>query len=91
MRPEPSQARGAGGLCSSAGVSSSLKTRSLAAIAACRMLYFSLRSWMGRKKRWEYWIKATSTPIVTALRSTPNPPSQITRAMATELSNSIAG
>ena len=29
---------------------------------ACRMLYFSLRSWIGRKKRRPYWKKATSTP-----------------------------
>ncbi len=56
----------------------SLKTRSLAAMAACRMLYFSLRSCIGRKNRCAYWINATSTPIETAPRSTPRPPIQIT-------------
>src|SRR5271165_2035290 len=44
------------------GVSNSLKMRSLAAMADCRMLYFSLKSMMGRKKRRAYWMKATSTP-----------------------------
>ena len=38
----------------STGVSSSLKMRSLAAMADCRMLYFSLKSMMGRKKRSAY-------------------------------------
>ena len=46
-------------------VSSSLKMRSPAAMAACRMLYLSLRSWMGRKKRCAYWMKAMRTPSVT--------------------------
>ena len=40
-----------GGETTAGWVSSSLKTRSEAAIADCRMLYFSLRSWIGRKKR----------------------------------------
>ncbi len=38
-----------------------------AAMAACRMLYLSLRSWMGRKKRCAYWMKAMRTPRVTTL------------------------
>ena len=50
---------------SRAAVSSSLKMRSLAAMAACRMLYLSLRSWMGRKKRCAYWMKAMRMPRVT--------------------------
>jgi hypothetical protein len=38
--------------------------RSEAAMAACRMLNFSERSEMGRQKRSEYWMKATSAPRV---------------------------
>ena len=53
----------------STGVSSNLKIRSLEAMADCKMLYLSLRSWMGRKKRSEYWVNATSTPIVATLRT----------------------
>ena len=51
----------------SAGVSSSLKMRSLEAMADCRMLYFSLKSWIGRKKRCAYCMNATSTPSVTSI------------------------
>ena len=54
------------GLTISGSVSSSLKMRSQAAMAACRMLYLSLRSWMGRQKRCEYWMNMASTPMVTA-------------------------
>ena len=65
-RPEPSPAMGCAGETMVGSVSSSLKTRSLAAMAACRMLYLSLRSWMGRKKRCAYWMKAMRTPSVTS-------------------------
>ncbi len=44
MLPESSVCFGCAGDTISGGVSISLKTRSLAAIAACRMLYFSLKS-----------------------------------------------
>ncbi len=70
MRPGPAGTFGDAGETISAGVSSSLKMRSLDAIADCRMLYFSLRSWMGRKKRCAYCMNATSTPRVTSLRIT---------------------
>ncbi len=57
---------GVGGGETISGVwSSSLKTRSEAAMAACRMLNLSESSWMGRKKRWAYWMKAIRTPTVT--------------------------
>ena len=82
MRPAPCGTLGVAGETISAGVSSSLKMRSLDAIADCRMLYFSLRSWMGRKKRCAYCMNATSTPSVTKLRMTWFPPNQITHAMA---------
>ena len=91
MRPEPSPAFAFAGETISGAVSSSLKTRSLAAMAACRMLYFSLRSWMGRKKRCAYCMKATRMPRVTVPRNTPPPPCQMMSAMAMELSSSTAG
>ncbi len=75
----------------STGVSSSLKTRSLAAMADCRMLYFSLRSWMGRKNRCAYCMKATNTPMVVIPRITLLPPNQITQAMAIEERTSTTG
>ena len=61
--------RGRGAAIARLGVSSSLKMRSEDAMADCRMLYFSLRSWMGRKKRSPYWKKATTTPSVSAPRA----------------------
>ena len=42
--------------------------RSETAIAACRMLNFSERSEIGRQKRSEYWMKATSAPSVRRAR-----------------------
>ena len=54
----------------STGVSSSLKMRSLAAMADWRMLYFSLKSMMGRKKRCAYCVKAISTPSEAAVATT---------------------
>ncbi len=80
--PGPCGTFGIAGETISAGVSSSLKMRSLDAIADCRMLYFSLRSWMGRKKRCAYCMKATSTPSVTKPRSTWLPPNHTTQAIA---------
>ncbi len=43
-------------------------------MAACRMLNFSERSEIGRQKRSEYWMKATSAPSVTVPVSTSPPP-----------------
>ncbi len=65
MRLLPSPWRGWAGLTISGAVSSSLKMRSQAAMAACRMLYLSLRSWIGRQKRCEYMLKLASMPMVT--------------------------
>ena len=48
--------------------------RSEEAIAACSMLYFSERSEIGRQKRSEYWMKATSAPSVRPARITSPPP-----------------
>src|SRR5579864_9625909 len=62
MRPGPAGDFVDAGETTSTGVSSSLKMRSLAAIADCKMLYLSLKSMMGRKKRCAYWVKAISTP-----------------------------
>src|ERR1039458_8992074 len=62
MRPGPTACFVTAGEVISTFVSSSLKTRSPAAIADCRMLYFSLRCVIGRKKRCAYCMKATSTP-----------------------------
>src|ERR1017187_5147251 len=54
MEPELLPGMGWAGETMVGWVSRSLKTRSLAAMAAWRMLYFSLRSMIGRKKRWAY-------------------------------------
>src|ERR1035438_7260117 len=54
MRPGPSGFFVTAGETISTAVSSNLKMRSLAAIADWRMLYFSLKSMMGRKKRNAY-------------------------------------
>ena len=62
MRPGPSGFFVTAGDTMSTGVSTNLKMRSLAAIADCRMLYFSLKSMMGRKKRCAYAVKAITTP-----------------------------
>ena len=48
--------------------------RSEEAIACWTMLYFSLRSVMGRKKRWVYWMNATSVPSVIPVHMTWRPP-----------------
>jgi len=45
-------------------VSISRNTRSLEAIAACMMLYFSERSWIGEKKRSTSCQNAKSVPKV---------------------------
>src|SRR5215831_15989075 len=99
MRPAPCGLFGAEGETTAIGVSSSLNMRSLAAIADCSMLYFSLKSMIGRKNRIEYWMNAISTPSEAALptkcrealRITSLPPHQITEAMATEENKSTAG
>jgi len=57
--------------------------RSHAAMAAWRMLYLSLRSWIGRQKRSEYMLNMVNTPMVTEPDSTPKPPRHKTSAMAT--------
>ena len=62
MRPGPCGFFVTAGETTSTGVSSNLKMRSLAAIADCRMLYFSLKSMMGRKKRMAYCVNAIRTP-----------------------------
>src|SRR5215469_3991059 len=62
MRPAPTGFFGTAGETTATGVSSSLKIRSLAAMADCRMLYFSLKSMIGRKNRMAYCVKAISTP-----------------------------
>ena len=43
-------------------------------MAAWRMLNFSERSEMGRQKRSEYWMKATSAPRVRVPAITRQPP-----------------
>src|SRR5579862_2138262 len=99
MRPAPAGFIGAAGETTAIEISSSLKIRSLAAIADCRMLYFSLKSMIGRKNRIEYWIKAISTPNEAALptrcretlRITSLPPHQITQAIAIEENKSTTG
>src|SRR5207237_1190512 len=73
------------------GSSSSLKIRSDDAIADCRTLNFSDMSLIGRKKRCEYWMKATSAPSVSVPRRTFAPPYQMISAVASVLTNSIAG
>ena len=62
------------GLSTSGFVSSRPKMRSEAAIAACSTLNFSERSEIGRQKRSEYWMKATSAPSVSPPASTCAPP-----------------
>src|SRR5579862_7698210 len=62
MRPGPCGCFVTAGVTMPTGVSNSLKMRSLAAIADCRMLYFSLKSMIGRKKRMAYCVNAISTP-----------------------------
>ncbi len=57
-----------------AGVSSSLKIRSDDAMAPWSMLYFSERSWIGRKNRAAYCRNAAMTPTVSASSRTRMPP-----------------
>ena len=73
------------------GSSSSLKIRSDDAMADCRTLNFSDMSLIGRKNLTEYWRNATSTPRLSVSRSTAPPPYQMMRAVASELTASIAG
>ena len=86
-----SSARGAAGLTTRGSVSRRRKIRSEEAMAACRMLNFSERSEIGRQKRSEYWMKATSTPRVTVPRRTSPPPQTRMRPTARAARSSIAG
>ena len=72
-------------------MSSRPKIRSDDAMAACRMLNFSDRSLMGRKKRCEYWMNATREPSVSVPSSVQAPPYQMMAAVATAPISSTAG
>ena len=65
--------------------------RSDDAIAACRMLNFSDRSLMGRKKRCEYSTNATSEPSSRLPCRVHAPPNQMMAATASAPSTSMAG
>ena len=75
----------------SIGSSSSLKTRSDEAIAACNRLYFSDRSWIGRKNRRAYCRNAVITPTVIAPSNERSPPYQMMRARASAVKNWMTG
>ena len=60
-------------------------------MAAWRMLNFSDRSWIGRKKRRVYWRKAATTPTVIVPRSVSPPPYHRMSASATAVSTSMTG
>ena len=72
-------------------VSSRAKIRSDDAIADWRRLNFSEMSLIGRKKRCEYWMNATSDPSVSRPANTCPPPYQMMSAVASALVTSIAG
>ena len=72
-------------------MSTSLKIRSLDAIAAWRMLNFSDMSLIGRKKRPEYNRNATSEPSVSVPCSTHRPPNQMIKPAAIAPITSMAG
>ena len=93
MRPRAAAGRRVAtvGGVNSTGVSSSVKIRSDAAIAACRMLNFSDRSLIGWKKRREYCRNATSTPTLTTPSSAQPPPIQMMSAPDSAATTSIAG
>jgi hypothetical protein len=65
--------------------------RSELAIADCRMLYFSLRSAIGRKNLKAYWKKATRTPSVSVSSRTRPPPYQTIRARQAAVRSSTTG
>ena len=65
--------------------------RSDEAIADCMTLNFSDMSLIGRKKRCEYWTKATSAPSVSVFWITLPPPYQMMSDVARVLTTSIAG
>ena len=73
------------------GVSSTVKMRSEAAIAACMTLNFSERSVMGWKNRREYWRNATRTPTDTTPRSAHPPPIHTIRPTDTAARTSMTG
>ena len=60
-------------------------------MAPWRRLYFSDRSWMGRKKRRAYWRNAATTPTVTAPPRIAQPPYQRMSARAIAVKNSMTG
>ncbi len=54
-------------------------------------LYFSERSWIGRKKRRAYWRKAATTPTVVTPARIWLPPYQMISASAMAVNTSITG
>ena len=60
-------------------------------MADCSMLNFSDMSLIGRKKRCEYWMNATSDPSVSVPASTHPPPHQMISAVASAPTISMAG
>ncbi len=65
--------------------------RSDEAMAPWRRLYFSDRSWMGRKNRRAYWMNAATTPTVIAPCKMEPPPYQTMSARAIDVNSSMAG
>ena len=65
--------------------------RSEDAIACWRMLYFSERSEMGRKKRCVYWMNATRVPSVMPVHMTWRPPYHTMRDTASAPTSSSTG
>jgi hypothetical protein len=65
--------------------------RSDAAIAPCRMLYFSDRSCSGWKKRRTSWRKAATVPTVSVPAPTRPAAATMSAASATVVRISIAG
>ncbi len=90
-RPRAGRWSGCSGSRMDGSVSRSLKMRSEDAIAPWSMLYFSDRSWIGRKKRRAYWRNAATTPTETVPPRTPIPPYAMISASATAVSTSITG
>ncbi len=60
-------------------------------MAPWRRLYFSERSWIGRKKRRAYWRNAATTPTVTAPSRIDAPPYQMISARAIAVKSSMTG
>ena len=79
--------RGSAGVGSTAR-SSSPKIFSAAAIDDCMTAYFWLKSRIGTKKRWMYWMNATTVPTSTSPTACSRPPSHNIAAMETVLTAS---